>query len=275
MGSEVRDISLDTFPEVWGMFKTMCGYPIATGSRGKVVIISNTFLDSGVLAYRPGNEIDQRLLACVLKYFGFEVEQHTDVSDTEMRDIMERVASQDHSQYDSFVCCILSHGRQGKVYGNNGKAVPIEDLTSAMKPQYCPSLAGKPKLFFVQACQGNDKQKGFRPMDAEDIDVSTGRAEPTLIPEDSDFLLSYSTVPGYESYRSPSSGSVFIQTLAVGLMKYGHRFDIQEILLAVNNSVASLDILQADGRVYKQSPAFFSTLRKKFFFKRPLPFTTT
>ena len=50
----------------------------------------------------------------------------------------------------------------GGIYGVNGKFIDIKDLTSNFKAQRCPSLAGKPKLFFLQACQGRQKQQGIK-----------------------------------------------------------------------------------------------------------------
>lgn len=64
----------------------------------------------------------------------------------------------DHQPFDCFVCCILSHGKIGAVYGTDGITVPIKDLTVNFKASSCQSLGGKPKLFFIQACQGTEKQ---------------------------------------------------------------------------------------------------------------------
>ena len=66
----------------------------------------------------------------------------------------------DHTNYDCFVCCILSHGTTGHIYGADGNLVNISDLTGPLKSVVCPTLAGKPKLFFIQACQGREKQPG-------------------------------------------------------------------------------------------------------------------
>lgn len=57
----------------------------------------------------------------------------------------------DHSNYDAFIFCILSHGEEGVVYGTDD-TVPVEKITSRFKST--ASLAGKPKIFFFQACQG-------------------------------------------------------------------------------------------------------------------------
>jgi len=59
------------------------------------------------------------------------------------------VASSDHSDCDCFGCAILSHGREGYIYATD-RLVPLETLTWPFKGDRCPSLIGKPKLFFIQ-----------------------------------------------------------------------------------------------------------------------------
>ena len=59
------------------------------------------------------------------------------------------VSKEDHSDADCFLCVILSHGEEGYVYGTTGK-VKISRLVEDFKGDNCPTLAGKPKLFFIQ-----------------------------------------------------------------------------------------------------------------------------
>ena len=92
---------------------------------------------------------------------GFIVKQYDDVNSTRMTQIMVETAfSEDHLRFDCFVCCILTHGVLGHVYGTDGRIVRINQLTSCFSSRRCQALAGKPKLFFIQACQGRDKQEG-------------------------------------------------------------------------------------------------------------------
>ena len=91
----------------------------------------------------------------------FIVEMHENLTDTDMMQLLVNVAHNvDHKDYDCLVCCILSHGVLNHLYGTNGRLVAIRDLTSVFQSNRCPSLAGKPKLFFLQACQGRDKMAG-------------------------------------------------------------------------------------------------------------------
>jgi len=53
-----------------------------------------------------------------------------------------------------FVLCILSHGSQGSIYGTDGEEIEIDKIMEQFDGKNCPALKDKPKLFFIQACQG-------------------------------------------------------------------------------------------------------------------------
>ena len=56
----------------------------------------------------------------------------------------------DHLKYNGIICAILSHGEEGLIYGTDG-TVSIKELATIFQVD---ALHGKPKLFFIQACQG-------------------------------------------------------------------------------------------------------------------------
>ena len=91
---------------------------------------------------------------------GFIVACHDNASSKRMKDVMSSIARKNHSVYDCFVCCVLSHGDLGQVYGSDGVPVDIKQLTFSVKPKSCHSLTGKPKVFIIQACQGDQTQYG-------------------------------------------------------------------------------------------------------------------
>ena len=76
----------------------------------------------------------------------------------EMAEKLRNVAARDHKKYDCFVCCILSHGVRDAVCGVDGVELLYKNLISPFKPNWCRGLTGKPKLFFIQACQGQTRQ---------------------------------------------------------------------------------------------------------------------
>ena len=59
------------------------------------------------------------------------------------------VAAENHSNADCFACAILSHGEEGYVFGSDGR-IQIDKLVAPFKGHKCQSLAGKPKIFFIQ-----------------------------------------------------------------------------------------------------------------------------
>jgi len=58
-------------------------------------------------------------------------------------------AKSDHSDCDCFLLVVLSHGEMGTIHARNTPYKP-ENLWMPFTADKCPTLAGKPKLFFLQ-----------------------------------------------------------------------------------------------------------------------------
>lgn len=54
-------------------------------------------------------------------------------------------------------------------------------------------ITGKPKMFFIQACQGDNLDKGVT-LSRTETDGQPGHSY--RIPSHADFLIAYSTIPG-------------------------------------------------------------------------------
>uniref|UniRef100_A0A8C3S2R3 Caspase-8 n=1 Tax=Chelydra serpentina TaxID=8475 RepID=A0A8C3S2R3_CHESE len=143
--------------------------------------------------------------------------------DAEIKNLMQEWrSSKDHRDRDCFVCCILSHGESGLVYGTDEQEVPIRTIMSYFTARQCPQLAEKPKLFFIQACQGKEIQQAvYIEADAQNPDLLPiqQRVSPSeSIPEEADFLLGMATVDGYASFRHIQHGTWYIQALCNKLL---------------------------------------------------------
>lgn len=221
---------------------------------------------------RPGSNIDAGKLEHVFTKLGFLVHKHQDLTCSALVHCLHHYADADHERNDAFVCCLLTHGIEGHVYGSDCRLLPIKDLTQLFVARLCRSLSGKPKLFFVQACQGKVKQQGYTPALLETDDDTEPQHELSLVPDEADFLVGYATVPGYVSFRSPKYGSWYVNKLCEMLLKHADRYDLLSILTKVNDEVSKGDAKVQDeqglmpGR-FKQMPAPISTLRKRLFFK--------
>lgn len=104
------------------------------------------------------------------------------------------VANADHSEHDCLLISILSHGELGYIYSKDTH-YKLESIWSFFTAPRCPTLAGKPKLFFIQACQG-DRLDGGITLSRTETDSSDNQTMAYKIPIHADFLIAYSTVPG-------------------------------------------------------------------------------
>lgn len=88
---------------------------------------------------------------------------------------------------------VLSHGDLGLIYAHDA-AYKADNLWQNFAADKCPSLAGKPKMFFIQACQGDRLDGGVTLKERTETD---GLPNTTFrIPNQADFLIAYSTIPG-------------------------------------------------------------------------------
>lgn len=156
-------------------------YPMWREKRGIFLLINNQNFyaarAAGIqLNNRDGTEFDQTALHSLFEALHFIVEIKDNCSAKQIADALQEVARKSHHDFDCFACAILSHGELGVVFGVDGDKILIEDITGAMDGVRCPTLIGKPKLFFIQACQGNMYDKGVSVVKLGDAagDMPTG-----------------------------------------------------------------------------------------------------
>ncbi|XP_008068978.1 caspase-8 [Carlito syrichta] len=246
-------------------------YPMTNMPRGYCLIFNNNDFSEARrdvprlrnIKNRNGTNFDAEALRETFTKLLFEVVDYKDCTASKLCEILKFYQSTDHSNKDCFICCILSHGDKGIIYGTDGQEVSIYNLTSYFTGLRCPSLAGKPKLFFIQACQGDNYQKGV-PVETDseqkgdylEMDLCQRR----YIPEEADFLLGMATVDNYVSFRSTVEGTWYIQSLCRSLRERCPRGDdLLSILTDVNYEVSHKD----DKNMGKQMPQPTFTLRKK------------
>ena len=87
----------------------------------------------------------------------FKVQVEENLTSQQICQTLEKISKSDHSNYDCFLCFILSHGQCGTVYGVDDKPgseqVKIAQILQYFYSEFCPSLKGKPKCFFLPHCQ--------------------------------------------------------------------------------------------------------------------------
>ncbi|NWS71005.1 CASP8 protein, partial [Crotophaga sulcirostris] len=239
-------------------------YKMKNNPHGYCVILNN-YVFKNPWETREGTMKDGDAVKRVFNWLQFETVEYMDLEAKQIHAKVKEYSRKDHSNMDCFVCFIFSHGEKDKIKGVDDEFINIKDLLSCFSGSNCPSLAGKPKLFFIQACQGfighpaitvEDDFSGHLEMDATPL---------TSIPDQADILVGMATVEDYESYRCTKTGSIYVQCLCDKLeLLCPLRKDLLTILTEVNKEVGRR-VLNG----WKQMPKISSTLRKQLLFQIP------
>ena len=90
-----------------------------------------------------------RTLALTILCPLFQVRVYEDRAWKDIDGILQNLALEDHSDADCILIACLSHGELGILYASDHAYKP-DKLWAPFNSEACPSLAGKPKLFFIQ-----------------------------------------------------------------------------------------------------------------------------
>ncbi|KAJ3595022.1 hypothetical protein NHX12_004327 [Muraenolepis orangiensis] len=200
-------------------------------------------------------------LRCVFGKLGFQVEVRSDLTAGRIRSVLEDLGKRSFVAADVLVVCVLSHGDKECVFGTDGLKVALGDMRRPFTSERAPTLAGKPKLFFIQACQGSNLQRGALPQfqSGGSLEEDAGPLPAELVAEDADFLMGMATVQDCKSFRNTSTGSIFIQELCRQLLVSAKRpDDLLSTLTRVNREVSRGNYFMS-----KQMPQPMYTLTKK------------
>lgn len=218
---------------------------------------------------------------------GFEVRLVRDCSFADLKAALTSVAKEDHSDSDCFVLAISSHGdeklvkekskqfkkkcREDVVFCTD-RPLTTREIVQAFSDSNCPSLKGKPRLFFLQACRGTSLDEGQEVLvihsNEDTVDASLDLKEVVVSPAPcfKDCLIMCATPPGFYAFRRPTDGSWFIQALCSVLEKCDGSKDILNLLTRVVNAVALeyMSRVPHDASIdkKKQTPVIYSMLTK-------------
>ena len=242
-------------------------YRMSIYPRGLAIIINNAKFED--LPNRPGTDKDGKALQHLFTSSGFVTSTFNDLTAGGMQQVLQSYAKRDHTKAQCLIVAILTHGgKGGSLYGVDGRLVEVETLTKFFTGRKCPSLVGKPKLFFIQACRGKKHDSAVRGYEETDSFQQTNETADGLkevfLPNQSDFLLSFSTVEGYVSWRHADYGSWYVRDLVEVFTKNAFDEHLLDMLTMVNDKVSKRSASK-DGS--KQTSSVKTELRKKLYFK--------
>lgn len=259
---EVQRVSQEGDPQTRSGTQIYCQESSGDGinyraKSGFVLVINNYIFPGRSDVERTGSMHDVKNLGDLFDNLNFTCRVRNNLTRSEMLDVLKDTSEKDFSRFDCFVCVILSHGSKAGIHGTDDEVINLEAITASFRRDECPTLEGKPKIFMIQACRGNQRDQVSVESDSEPVMYSN----PSL-PADADFLICLSSAPSHESYREPAAGSWFISAVCKVFTEYSDKEHIMDMMLRVNNEVA--DYFSMEG--LKQMPCEICMLRKKVFF---------
>lgn len=217
-------------------------YPMTSDPRGLVLIIDNENFDNEVLPTRTGSLVDANNLDILFEQLGFKVTLRRNLAYYDMMSEVQKFAArEEHKTGDMTVVVLLSHGRHGLIAAADGRELETEWVMRQFNNEGCPALRGKPKLFLLQACRGDEADYGVLPSInfPEGKTVTDARRLEPQAPEVEgetrevtweDILVAYATLPGYVANRDRYRGTWFIESLCSVFMEMAAERDLRDML---------------------------------------------
>ncbi|TDG46088.1 hypothetical protein AWZ03_007537 [Drosophila navojoa] len=241
--------------------------------RGLAMIFSHEKFNMKDLPSRPETVIDCNNLSRVLKKLDFDVQIYKDLCYKNLRKTIIKAVAMDHSNNDCIFVAILTHGKikdicasdnshaydiKNEVYASD-RSYELESIWESFSADKCPTLAGKPKIFIVQASRGNLRDPGYVVRSKGHIETDGDSESSYRIPTMADFLVAFCTVPKYRSWSNTLKGSWFIYNLCDELEANAHSMDMLSLLTFVSQRVANCE---SDETQEKQILCVMSTLTR-------------
>ncbi|KAF6208828.1 hypothetical protein GE061_014569 [Apolygus lucorum] len=248
-------------------------YPMGSPHRrrGIAAIFNNDKFSSE--PERKGSAADVQALHRTLSSLGFEVAIHPNLTRGKIAEELDKLVNADLDDCECFCLAVLTHGEAPELLHAKDGVYRQNELWMPFTGQSCPKLAGKPKIFLIQACRGEGLDTGVRLVKYSNTSqTDSGSVKWSyVIPSWADFLIAHSSVEGFFSWRNPEDGTWWIQTLCQELESRGSTTDLLRILTIVNRRVAlefeSYVLNRPDLSGCKEIPSFTSTLTRDLYFR--------
>ena len=252
-------------------------YTMNSNRHGVCLIINNkTFKDK---TERKGTDRDEENLVETWRYMGYHVEVRRDMTFRKTVDIFcdiddflsgvdKKAKEKAELAHDSFVCCLLSHGNKSCIYSSDSKEVTIEYLEKAVGAS--KRLGGKPKVFFIQACQGEGMGTSVIETNLH-VDKALQSDGGIQTSRRADIYISYATAQGDQAYRHEVKGSWYVSAVCKTLCEKSKQNTLDQLQKFINEQVAEDEdkvYVSETGKKYKQQSTANDQLKSNvhFFF---------
>ena len=205
---------------------------------GKVLclIINEKIFDvakeNEIFQFRQGADEDEISLRESLDPLNVEIRLNSNLTSKEIIQLVQDTSHELNSEpcpYSGFMMFAMSHGGQANnqdfLLGKDKRPVFASEIIAPFHNANCSGLNGKPKCFLFNCCRGDmsnmDIKEGALPDDEllrndpfDEVVIDDVEVRTEIRFKKADYIIVQSTVGGFTSTRSPSTGSTFIQAIS-------------------------------------------------------------
>ncbi|XP_015272754.1 PREDICTED: caspase-2 [Gekko japonicus] len=223
-------------------------YRLISRPRGLALILSNVhFTGEKDLEFRSGGNVDHAALQKLFEYLGYQVFVRHDQTAQEMQEELKIFSKNPaHREVDSCIVSLLSHGIEGGIYGVDGKLLQLPEIFRLFDNANCPGLQNKPKMFFIQACRGDETDRGVDQIDGseradspgcEESDAKMQENSKLRLPTCSDMICGYACLRGTAAMRNTKRGSWYVEALTSVFAEDSRNTHVADMLVKVNRLI--------------------------------------
>jgi hypothetical protein len=201
----------------------------------------------------PGGEKDEEKMAVLFSALGFNVKIHRNLTGKGLLDTAESYGAEQHS--GAFFFIILSHGtsiENRPAVSGTDRPVVVNDLQRFFYASNCNSLHGKPKIFLIDACRGDQEENTSNPMSTSGMTTKESStslshlkrpdsADPRS--DSADFLIIYAATDGNVAFTD-NEGSYLTQTFVKVTSEAKETDMLRDIVTRVRKQLQDLNTHQ-------------------------------
>ena len=196
--------------------------------NGFALILTNDYSGvNGTISTLAGTYHDGERMCETMERLNFETRWERNATAAITMSVVHEVANYPYlPNYKRLAFVFSGHGTdQHYLYMQDGKPLDLKDIMKQFYPGQSLQLGAVPKLFFIDACRGLQHPQSTL--------VTKGCHDVTLnVPEESNFLVAYSTTPHHRAYEVSGKGGVWMSIVSNKLRNT--EASILDVLTAVN-----------------------------------------
>ena len=217
-------------------------YRNISNPRGGVYIFN--YLFTGRDHEREGAKMDTQNLKILFSRMGYEVRIYEDYTKEETLSKLKEIRRDQYlRKLDSFVCIILSHGRDGNNFCTLTDDVDIDEVRYLFIDSECPQLKDKPKIFLVNFCRGQVKET-IQKIERDFVPSSNQSQAPQ------DMFTVYSSIKNFQSLRHTQDGTLFVQGVCQVFAENAHSMELTALCKKLCITMNELEGTTPEGQNY-------------------------